>query len=149
MPDHGSSSGRSSKTDDLHIRLVESLSPSPLNQARGEIEFGMTSNEGSECEVLVAAPLTPGILKHGKVVDINHLYVFLAHVHSEILRQTANQHGIRFTEELDSCSAGLRAKGQREYTPHRTTGHGTGPMDLAHIKTTRPYPASLGDRSTS
>lgn len=124
--------------------LVEPLSPLLLNHVLGEIVLGVKSNESSECNILAAAALAPGIIKHGKVIDINHLHVSLGHAHAEVLRETAKQHGIRLTGELVSCRACSRAKGQRTYTPHRTTGHATRPMDLFQIDTAGPYSVSLG-----
>ena len=53
----------------------------------------------------MAAALNPGTLKHGKVVDINHLHVSLAHAHASVLQATARQHGFRLTGDLVSCSA--------------------------------------------
>ena len=124
----------------FHDCSVEPLPPPPLSQAAGKVEFGKSSIPG----FLAAAALTPGISKHGRTVDINHLHVSLGHVHDEILRQTAKQHGIRLTGELLSCSACSRAKGTRASTPHRTTRRATRRMDLVHIDTAGPYPASLG-----
>lgn len=42
--------------------------------------------------VLAVAALTPGILKHRRTVNINHLHCSLGLVYDEILRQTAKQH---------------------------------------------------------
>lgn len=67
-----SDSDVSNESDALPTGLVEPLSPPPLNRLLGEVVFGMKS-ESSKCGVLAAAELTPGILKHDKVVDMNHL----------------------------------------------------------------------------
>lgn len=48
------------------------------------------SNETLKCAVPAAAALTPGVHKHGKMEDIYYLYVFLAHVHVSVLKETAN-----------------------------------------------------------
>lgn len=48
--------GRLSKTDTLLARMVEPVSPPPLNQVLEEIEF--KSDKGSEYEVDAAAALT-------------------------------------------------------------------------------------------
>ena len=93
---------------------------------------------------LAAAALTPGPLKHGKEVDINHLHVSLAYAHASVLKATAKQHGIRLAGELVSCSACSRAKGHRAPTPHHTTRRATQPLGLVHIDTAGPYPTSLG-----
>lgn len=93
------------------------MSPPPLNQALGGIEVGMKS-ESSKRDVLAAAVLTPGILKHDEVVEINNLHVFLAHAHANGLKETAKQRRIRLSGELVSCSACSRAKGQRAATSH-------------------------------
>ena len=47
---------------------------------------------------MVAAALNPGLLKQGKVVDINHLHVSLDHAHANVLQATARQHGFQLTE---------------------------------------------------
>ena len=74
-------SGTGNIGNTLHNCLVEPLAPPPLSQAAGRVEFSKSSMPG----VLAAAALTPGILKHGRTVDINHLHVSLGHVHDEIL----------------------------------------------------------------
>lgn len=71
-----------------------------------EIEFGRKSPSGSECnsggskKVAVAA-LTPNMLKHAKVVDMNHLHVSHAHTHTHahasVLKATVEQHDVRLT----------------------------------------------------
>ena len=93
---------------------------------------------------LAAAALTPGPLKHGKEVDINHLHISLAHAHASVLKATAKQDGIRLTGELVSCSACSRAKGHRAPTPHLATRRATQPLGFVHIDTAGPYPTSLG-----
>ena len=90
------------------------------------------------------AALTPGPLKHGKDVDINHLHVSLAHAHASVLKATAKQHEIRLTWELVSRSACSRAKGHRAPTPHHATRRATQPLGRARIDTAGPYPTSLG-----
>ena len=92
---------------------------------------------------LAAAALTPGPLKHGKEVDINHLHVSLAHAHASVLKATAKQHGIHLTGELVSCSAYSRAKGHRAPTPHHATRRGTQRLGLVHIDTAGPYSTSI------
>lgn len=52
---------------------MEPLSSSPLNRVLGDVNFG-TNSVSSKCDVLVAAAMTPGGLKHGKIVDINHFH---------------------------------------------------------------------------
>ena len=49
--------------------------------------WGKLSLEGNHCS-LAAAALNPGMLKHGKVVDVNHLYFSLAHAHASVLQAT-------------------------------------------------------------
>ena len=87
------------------------------------------------------------MLKHGQVVDINHLHVSLAHAHANVLHATARQHGFRLTGERVSCSACSMAKGNRAPTAHHTTARAKGPMELVHvhIDTVGPFPASLGE----
>lgn len=65
----------------------------------------MKSSESSNCNVLAAAALTSGILKHGRGIDINHLNIARANAHTEVVRQTAKQHEIRLTGELVSFYA--------------------------------------------
>ena len=84
------------------------------------------------------------MMKHGRIVDINHLHVSLAHAHTSVLKATARQHGFRLTGELVSCSACSMAKGNRAPTPHHTTARAKRPMELVHIDTAGPFPASLG-----
>ena len=119
----------------------------PLSSVLGEIQFVGKTSSRSTCRVgtpLAAAALTPGPLKHGKEVDINHLHVFLAHAHANVLKATAKQYGIRLTGELVSCSAYSRARRHRAPTPHHATRRATQPLGLVHIDTAGPYPTSLG-----
>ena len=74
---------------------------------------------------------------------MNHLHVSLAHAHASVLQATARQHGFRLTGELVSCSACLRAKGNRATTAHHTTARAKRPMELVHIDTAGAFPASL------
>ena len=100
-----------------------------------------------ECRIetpLAAAALTPGLLKNGKEVDINHFPVSLAHAHASVLKATAKQHVIRLTREMVSCSACYRAKGNRTPNPYHATRRATQPLGLVHTDTTGPYPTSLG-----
>lgn len=58
----------------------------------GEIEFGVESkDDSSKCGTLAVAALTPGILKHDKTIDINHLHVSIARAHASVLKETARQ----------------------------------------------------------
>ena len=84
------------------------------------------------------------MLKHGKVADINHLHVFLAHAHTSVLQATARQHGFRLTGELVLCSACSMAKGNRAPTAHHPTARAKRPMELIYIDTAGPFPACLG-----
>ena len=93
---------------------------------------------------LTAATLNPGMMKHGKVVDIYHLHVSLAHAHASVLQGTARQHSFRLIGELVSCSACSMAKGNRAPTTHHTTARAKKPMELIHIDTAGPFSASLG-----
>ena len=69
-----------------------------MSSVLGEVEFGRKPL--FESDVFTAAVLSPGMLKHGKVIDINHLHVSLAHAHASVLQATARQHGFRLTGEL-------------------------------------------------
>ena len=93
---------------------------------------------------MTATALNPGMLKHGKPVDINHLHVSLAHAHASVLQATPRQHGFRLTGELVSCSSCSMAKGNRASTAHHTTARAKRLMELVHIDTADPFPASLG-----
>ena len=84
------------------------------------------------------------MLKHGNVVDINHLHGSFANAHASVLQATARQHGFRLMGELVSCSAFSTAKGNRAPTAHHTTVRAKRPMELVHIDTVGPFPASLG-----
>ena len=113
----------------------------------GKIQFVEKPPPRSESRIgtpLAATALTPGPLKHGKEVDINHLHVSLPRAHASVLKATAKQHGIRLTGELVSCSTRSRAKGHRAPTPHHATRRATQPLGLVHIDTAGPYPNSLG-----
>ena len=130
--------------------VVTVLEPTPflsLSSVYGEIQFVGKTPSRPECRIgspLAAAALTPGPLKHGKKVDINHLHISLAHARTSVLKATAKQHGIRLTGKLVPCSACSRAKGHRAPTPHHATRRATHPLGLVHIDTARPYPTSLG-----
>ena len=93
---------------------------------------------------MAAAALNTGMLKHGKVVDINYLHVSLAHAHTSVLQATAGQYGFRSTGELVSCSACSAAKGDRASTAHHTTARTKGPMELVHFDTADSFLAYLG-----
>ena len=86
--------------------VVTVLEPTPFpppSSVLGEIQSVGKTPSRPECRIgtpLAAAALTPGPLKHGKEVDINHLHVSLAHAHGSLLKATAKQHGIRLTREL-------------------------------------------------
>ena len=88
--------------------------------------------------------MNPEMLVHGKLVDVNHLHVFLAHAHASVLLATARQHGFRLTGELILCSACSMTKGNRAPTAHHTTARanladGVGTHDIAGL-----FPPSLG-----
>ena len=118
--------------------------PPLLSSVLGEIEFGRKLLFETDCS-LAAAALNPGILKHAKVVDVNHLHVSLAHAHASVLQATASQHGFRFTGELVSCPACSMAKENRAPTAHHMTARAKRPtMELVHIDTAGPFPGALG-----
>ena len=129
------------------VTVLEPTPFPPLSSEVGEIQFLGKTPSRLECRIgtpLTAAALTPRPLKHGKEVDINHLYVSLAHAHASVLKAIAKQHGIRLTGELVSCSACSRAKRHRAPTPHDVTRRATQPLGLVHIHTAGPYQTSLG-----
>ena len=130
------------------VTVLESTPFPPLSSVLGEIQLVGKTPSRLTCRIgtpLAAATLTPGPLKHGKEVDIDHLHVFLAHAHVSVLKATSKQHRIRLTRELliVSCSACSRAKGHRAPTPHHATRRATQPLGLVHIDTAGPYPTSL------
>ena len=84
------------------------------------------------------------MMKYGKVVDINHLHVSLAHAHASVLQATARRHGFRLTGQLVSCSACSMPKGNWAPTAHHTTVRAKRPMELIQSDTAGPFPASLG-----
>ena len=119
----------------------------PLSSMLGEVQFVGKTPSRPECRIgtrLAAAALTPGSIKHGKEVDINHLHISLAHAHANVLKATAKQHGIHLTGELVSYSACSRAKGHQAPTPHPATRRATQPLGLVHTDTAGSYPTSLG-----
>ena len=129
------------------VTVLEPTSFPPLSSVLAKIQFVGKTPSRPECRIgtpLAAAALTPGPLKHGKEVGINHLHVSLAHAHASVLKATAKQHGIRLTGERVSCSACSRAKGYRAPTPHHATRRATQSLGLVHIDTAGPYPTYLG-----
>ena len=110
------------------VKVLEPIPLPPINSVLGGIKFVGKTPSRPECRIdtpLAAAALTPGLLKHGKEVNINHLHVSLTHAHARALKATAKQHEIRLTGELVSCSACSRAKGYRAPTPHHATRRAT------------------------
>ena len=132
-----------SGTDAARDGLLEPIPSPPVSSVLGKIVFGRKPLFESDC-FLTAAALNPGMMKHGKVVDINHLHVSLAHAHASVLQATVRQHGVRLTGQLVSCSARSMAKGNRAPTAHHTTARAKRPMELIHIDTTGPFPAPFG-----
>ena len=64
------------------VTVLEPTPFAPLSSVLGKIKFVGKTPSRPECRVgtsLAAAALTPWLLKHGNEVDINHLYVSLAH----------------------------------------------------------------------
>ena len=109
--------------------------------------WGKSSSGGNSCLswiVFIAAAVNPSLLKHCKVVDINHLHVSLAHAHASVSQATATQHVFRLTGELVSYSECSMAKGNRAPPAYHTTARAKRPIELAHIDTAAPFPASLG-----
>ena len=90
-----SGASKVSGTDAAYGDLLEPI-PSPLSSVLGQVEFGKKPLFESDC-FWTAAALNSGMLKHAKVVDINHLHVSLAHARASILQATARQHGFRST----------------------------------------------------
>ena len=131
-----------SGTDAAYDDLLEPIPSPPISSVLGQIEFERKPLVESDCS-LAAATLNPGMLKHGKVVDVNHIHVSLAHAHASVLQATARQHGFRLTGELVSCSSCSMAKGNRAPTVHHKAARAKRPMELVHIDTARPFPASL------
>ena len=82
--------------------------------------------------------------KKKKVVDINHLHVFLAHADSSELKATALQHGMHLVRELTSYFGCSMAKGIHAPTPHQTTFRAAGPIDMVHIDTAGIIPGITG-----
>ena len=89
-----------SGTDAAYDDFLKPIPSTPVTSVLGEIEFGRKPLFESNC-FLTAAALNPGMLKHGKVVDIIHLHVFLAHAHVIVLQATARQHGFRLMRGTD------------------------------------------------
>ena len=138
-----SSASKVSGTDAAYGDLLEPIPSPPVSFVLGKIEFGRKPLFELDC-FLTATALNPGMLKHGKVVDINHLHVSLAHAHASVLQATARQPGFRLTGKLVSCSSCLMAKGNRASTAHHTTARAKRPMELVQVDNADPFPASLG-----
>ena len=120
------------------VTVLEPTPLPPLSSVLGEIRFVEKTSSRYECRIgtpLAATALTPGLLKHGKEVGINHFHVSLAHAHASI----------RLTGLFVSCLVCSRAKGNRAPTPHHATRRVTQPLGLVHIDTAGPYPTSLGE----
>ena len=69
-----SSASKVSGTDAAYGYLLEPIPAPPVSTLLGEIEFGRKPPFRSDC-FLTAAALNPGMLKHFKIIDINHLHV--------------------------------------------------------------------------
>ena len=65
------SASKVSRTDAARDDLLEPISSPPVNSALGKVVFGRKPLFDSDC-FFIAAALNPGMMKHGKVVDINH-----------------------------------------------------------------------------
>ena len=95
-----SSASNVSWTDAAYDDLLEPFPSTLLSSVLGGIiEFGRKPFFESDFS-LTATALNPGMLKHGKVVDVNHLHVSLTHAHASVLQATARQHGFRLTGKL-------------------------------------------------
>ena len=138
-----SSASMVSGSDAAYSDLLEPINSPPVSSVLWEIEFGRKPLFESDC-FFTAATLNPGMLKHPKVVDINHLHISLTHARASVLQATARQQGFRLTGELVSYSACSMAKGNRAPTAHHTTARAKRSMELVHIDTAGPFPASLG-----
>ena len=145
VPNSSRFSGASnvSKTDAAYDDLLEPIPSPPISSVLVEIEFGRRPRFEPDCS-LAAAVLDPAMLKHGKVVDVNHLHSSLAHAHASVLQATVRQHGFRLTGGLVICSACSMAKGNRAPTANHTTVRAKRPIELVHNDTEGPFPASLG-----
>ena len=94
--------------------------------------------------------INQGMLKHGKVVDIDHLDVPLAHAHVSVLQTTARQHCFRLTGELVSCFSMFEGKGEPGANcPSHYTARAKRPMELIHIDTSGPCRHLSGNRGRS
>ena len=85
------------------VTVLEPTPFPPLSSVLGEIQFVGKTPSRPACRIgipLAAAVLTPGPLKHGKEVDMNHLHISLARAHASVLKARAKQHGLRLTGEL-------------------------------------------------
>ena len=111
-----SSASKVSGTNTTYGDLLEPIPSSPLSSILGKIEFGRKPLFESDC-FLTAAVLNPGMLKHGGVVDINHLHVSLAHAHVSVLPAKARQQGFRLTGELFRARRVQRQRGTGHQLP--------------------------------
>ena len=84
-------------------------------------------------------------IKNGKIIDINHLYVSLAHSHLlSVLKATTQQYRNQLVGELASCIRCSLAKGVRASTPHHTASRLAAPIDIVHIDVAGSFKGSLG-----
>ena len=71
------------------VTILEPTRFAPLSYVFGVIQFVGKNPSRPACRIgtpLAAASLTPGPLKHGKEVDINHLHGSLARAHASVLK---------------------------------------------------------------
>ena len=94
-----SSASKISGTDAAYGDLLGPAPSPPVSSVLGEIESGRKPLFEMDY-FFTATALTLGMLKHAKVVDINHLHVSLAHAHASVLQATARQQGFSLTGEL-------------------------------------------------
>ena len=127
--------------------------PFPSQSYVEGIQFVGKTSSKPECRIgtypLAVATLTPGPLKYGKKVDIDHLHVSLAHFPASVLKAPAKQRGIRLTGELVSCSACSRAKGIEHLLHITQRGERSSSWDLSTSTPLSLIQLLLGGRGTS
>ena len=90
---------------------------------------------------MVTAVFVPGKQQR---VDINDLYVALAHEHAETLREMARQHGEEMVGELVPCAGCSEAKGRRMPVLRSTHSRSTKPIERVFVYLPGKLPASFG-----
>ena len=124
-----------------------SLDAEGVHMLDGVLSF-LRRDAGSYVEAtrVVETPIVVAVLAPGEMrrIDINDLYVSLAHSHADTLRETARQMGIKVFGELVSCAGCSEAKGRRMAVPWTTGCRSTRPLQRLFVDLSGKQPTSAG-----